>query len=98
MGRIHRPFIIEDRRHAVKGHSWFQTPTSCCHNFTFILAYINDPLSEEALLMNNKIMVCTGKMCVKLNGEEAIEAVAVTIRNEIDQLGIQKSRLVLESV
>ena len=49
--------------------------------------------------MNNKIMVCTGKMCVKLNGEEAIEAVAVTIRNEIDQLGIQqKSRLVLESV
>ena len=41
--------------------------------------------------MNNKIMVCTGKMCVKLNGEEAIEAVAVTIRNEIDQLGIQQT-------
>ncbi|MCT1399917.1 (2Fe-2S) ferredoxin domain-containing protein [Paenibacillus sp. p3-SID867] len=40
--------------------------------------------------MNNKIMVCAGKMCVKLNGEEAIEAVAVTIRNEIDQLGIQQ--------
>lgn len=38
--------------------------------------------------MYNKILVCTGKMCVKNNGEEAIEAVTISIRNEIEKQGI----------
>lgn len=38
--------------------------------------------------MNIKILVCAGKMCVKHNGEEAIEAVTISIRNEIEQLGM----------
>jgi (2Fe-2S) ferredoxin len=38
--------------------------------------------------MNINIMVCAGKMCVKNNGEEAIEAVATSIRNEIEHLGM----------
>ncbi|MDQ0063020.1 (2Fe-2S) ferredoxin [Paenibacillus harenae] len=40
--------------------------------------------------MNNKILVCNGKMCIKNNGEEAIEAVAASIRNEIEQLGMSR--------
>lgn len=36
----------------------------------------------------SKILVCTGKMCVNNNGAEAIEAVAASIRSEIEQLGM----------
>ncbi|GGD62369.1 (2Fe-2S) ferredoxin domain-containing protein [Paenibacillus nasutitermitis] len=39
--------------------------------------------------MTMKIMVCAGKMCVKKNGEEGIEAVAASIRNEVERLGMQ---------
>ncbi|MFT4413306.1 hypothetical protein ACLM5H_05540 [Fredinandcohnia humi] len=41
-------------------------------------------------MMNNKILICTGKMCVKQNGENAIEELAVSMRKEIVQLGIEE--------
>ncbi|MBB6633116.1 (2Fe-2S) ferredoxin domain-containing protein [Cohnella thailandensis] len=40
--------------------------------------------------MNTKIMVCSGKMCVKKNGEEAIEAVAASILKEVELLSMRR--------
>lgn len=40
--------------------------------------------------MNNKILICTGKMCVKQNGEDSIQELAVSMRNEIEKLGVEE--------
>ncbi|WP_028612243.1 (2Fe-2S) ferredoxin domain-containing protein [Paenibacillus harenae] len=38
--------------------------------------------------MNHKIVICSGKMCVKQNGENTLEALAASMRNEVEQLGL----------